>query len=159
MANKSINSINQMKYPLIPIIILLTMATACNKNDCGETISGLKSMESDYGCMNTKYTLVVDLQDNAKIIRSKEAYDSEVAGTCHPDIDFSRYDLVIGKQSSGNENDTILYDYRYACPKNEPTLTVDIIQYDVTKPDNVVYHAIVPKLGDEETLHIIVNVK
>ena len=116
-------------------------------------------MESDYGCENTKYSLVVDLQNNGKIIRSKEAYDTEVTGTCHPDIDFSKYDLVIGKQSSGNENDTIIYDYRYACPNNELTLTVDIIQSDATRPDNVVYHAIIPKLGDEETLNIIVNLK
>lgn len=135
------------------------MLISCKKNDCDEKILIAKHLESDYGCVNTKYSLVVDLQNNGKIIRSEEVYNTEVAGPCHPDIDFSKYDLVIGKQSSGNENDTILYDYRTACPDNEPTLTVDIVQSDATRPDNVVYHAIIPKLGDEETLHIIVNVK
>ena len=148
-----------MKYSLIFTIILLSILTSCKKNDCNEKILTAKHLESDYGCGDTKYSLVVDLQNNGKIIRSKEAYDTEVTGPCHPDIDFSKYDLVIGKQSSGNENDTILYDYRSVCPNNEPTLTVDIIQSAATRPDNVVYHAIIPKLGDEETLHIIVNVK
>jgi len=148
-----------MKYSLISSIILISIFTSCKKNDCTEKILPAKHLESDYGCENTKHSLVVDLQNNGKIIRSKEAYDSEVSGPCHPDIDFSKYDLVIGKQSSGNWNDTIYYDYRTTCPDNEPTLTVDIIQSLLTIPDNVVYHAIIPKLGDEETLHIIVNVK
>ena len=148
-----------MKNSLIFTIILFSILTSCKKNDCHEKILTAKHFESDYGCLNTKYSLVVDLQDNGKIIRSKEAYDTEVGGPCHPDIDFSKYDLVIGKQSSGNENDTIFYDYRSVCPNNEPTLTVDIIQSVFTKPDNVVYHAIIPKLGDEETLHLIVNIK
>lgn len=152
-------STNRMKYSLLLSIILLTILTFCRKNDCNDKILTAKYLESDYGCENTKYSLMIDIQNNNKIIRSKEAYDSEVAGPCHPDIDFSKYDLVIGKQSSGNENDTILYDYRWVCPIYEPTLTVDIIQSDVTRSDNVVYHAIIPKLGDEETLHIIVNVK
>lgn len=148
-----------MKYSPIFTIILLSILISCKKNDCDEKILIAKHLENDYGCVNTKYSLVVDLQNNGKIIRSKEAYDNEVSGPCHPDIDFSKYDLVIGKQSSGNENDTIIYDYRTACPNNEPTLTVDIIQSDATRPDNVAYHAIIPKLGDEETLHLIVNVK
>ncbi len=148
-----------MKYSLINTFIILSILISCKKNDCNEKILTAKHLESDYGCEDTKHNLVVDLQNNGKIIRSKEVYDSEVSGPCHPDIDFSKYDLVIGKQSSGNWNDTIYYDYRTTCPNNEPTLTVDIIQSLLTIPDNVVYHAIIPKLGDEETLHIIVNIK
>ena len=148
-----------MKLSIIFTLILLSSLTSCKKNDCNEKMLTTKNFESDYGCQSTKYSLAVDLQNSAKIIRSKEAYDSEVSGPCHPDIDFSKFDLVIGKQSSGNENDTILYDYRSACPNNEATLTIDIIQSLATRPDNVVYHAIIGKLGDEESLKIIVNVK
>jgi hypothetical protein len=148
-----------MKFSLILIFIFFSILTACKKDDCNEQVLTLKHFESDYGCQLTKYSLIINLQNDVKIIRSKEVYDSEVTGPCHPDIDFSKFDLVIGKQSSGNENDTILYDYRSVCPNNEATLTVDIIQADATRPDNVVYHAIISKLGDEENLNIIVNVK
>lgn len=58
---------------------------------------------------------------------------------------------VIGRQCTDNENDTILFDYRTVCSDGEPTITFDIIQSDATRPDNVVYHAINPKLGNEET--------
>jgi hypothetical protein len=67
-----------MKYSLIITIILLNILISCKKNDCNEKILTAKHLESDYGCENTKYSLVVDLQDNGKIIRSKEAYDTEV---------------------------------------------------------------------------------
>jgi hypothetical protein len=140
-------------------MFLLSFLASCKKNDCNEKILTTKHFESDYGCQPTKYSLVVDLQNRAKIIRSKESYDKEIAGPCHPEINFSIYDLVIGKQSSVNTNDTIIYDYRSVCPNNVATLTVDIVQSLLAEPDNVVYHAIIPKLGDEETLNIIVNVK
>lgn len=91
----------------------------------------------------------IDITNTYTIIRSKETYDAIVTGDCHPPIDFSIYDLVIGKQSSGNENDTIKYDLRRTCPDNELTLNVDIIKSLMTRPDNVVYHAVIPKLGDE----------
>lgn len=148
-----------MRYSLVLFLVLLSLVFSCKKNDCNEKVLTFKHFESDYGCVNTKYSLVVNLQDNGKIIRTKEEYDKEVSGPCHPDIDFSLYDLVIGKQSSGNENDTILYDYRTVCPDNILTLTVDIVLSDISRPDNVVYHAVIPKLGDEETLQVIINVR
>ena len=148
-----------MKSSLIFNIILLSILASCKKDNCNEVILTAEHFESEYGCENTKYSLEIIRQNNGKIIRSKAEYDAQIIGPCHPDIDFSRYDLVIGSQSSSNEIDTIFYDYRSACPNNELTLTVDIIQSLTTRPDNVVYHALIPKLGDEETLHIIVNVR
>jgi hypothetical protein len=148
-----------MKYSILLSLFLFCILISCKKNNCDEKTITTKHLESEYGCVNTKHSLVIDLVNDCKIIRSKEAYDSEVSGTCHPDIDFSLFDLVIGKQASGNWNDTILYDYRTACPDNELTLTVDIIQSAMTTPDNVVYHALIPKLGNEKTLNIIINVR
>jgi len=138
------------------IFVLLFACLACNQIKVCEEIQ-LATHHID--CENTKYSLKINIQNEYTIIRSKEAYDSKVTGDCHPTIDFSLYDLVIGRQSSGNENDTIKYDLRRTCPYNELTLNVDIIQSDATRPDNVVYHALIPKLGDEETLKIKINVK
>jgi hypothetical protein len=147
-----------MKYSIVVIAFIIGISS-CNKNDCKEELKPLKHFESESGCENTKHTLAIALHNNCTIIRSKNSYDSQVTGTCHPDIDFSIYDLVIGKQSSGNRNDTIMYDLRKTCPKGELTLTVDIIQSAITLPDSVVYHALIPKLGDEETLNVNINVR
>jgi len=138
------------------ILTLMFVGLACNQiKECED----VKLTTHHFDCENTKYSLKINTQNDYTIIRTKEAYDSKVTGDCHPIIDFSFFDLVIGKQSSGNENDTIKYDLRRTCPYNELTLNVDIIQSDATRPDNVVYHALIPKLGNEETLKIKINVK
>lgn len=136
------------------IVALLLLSAACNQiKECEEIPLTIHHFDCKMAWN------AVDIQNDYILIRSKEAYDSIVRGDCHPTIDFSLYDLVIGKQSSGNENDTILYDLRRTCPDHELTLTVDVIQSAATRPDNVVYHALIPKLGDEETLKVKINVK
>jgi hypothetical protein len=148
-----------MKNAILILVAAASILVSCKKNDCKESQLTTKHFETDYGCLSTKHALLIDLNNNAIIIRSKSDYDTKVSGVCHPDIDFSIYDLVIGKQSSGNFNDTILYDLKRTCPEKELTLTVDIVQSALTIPDNVVYHAIIPKLGDEETLNIKISIR
>jgi hypothetical protein len=147
-----------MKKTVLIFIVAASVLIYCKK-DCKESQLTTKHFETDYGCQDTKHSLIVDLNNTALIIRSKVDYDTKVTGVCHPDIDFSIYDLVIGKQSSANSNDTILYDYKRTCPDKELTLAVDIVQSAVRVPDNVVYHAIIPKLGDQETLNIKITVR
>ena len=148
-----------MKYPLLFIATTIWIFSCTEKDDCKELVIPTIHFESDYGCPDTRHSLIINLTDECIIIRSKESYDSQVSGSCHPEIDFTLYDLVIGKQSSGNNNASISYDFRKACPEQELILTVDLIQGLLTVPDNVVYHALIPKLGDEETLNIEINVK
>ena len=145
---------------IILIKAFLICILSCSKKDaCKEELLALKHFESDYGCDDTRHTLIIDLINDFTIIKSKEIYDIKVTGSCHPEIDFSLYDLIIGKQSSGNLNATISYDFRRACPENVLTLTVDLFQSLLTQPDNVVYHALIPKLGAKETLSVKINVK
>ena len=142
------------KMKNVILILLLFVSIACNHiKDCEE----IQLTTHHFDCEMTWNS--IDIQNDYIIIRSKEIYDTKVTGDCHPTIDFSLYDLVIGKQSSGNEIDTIKYDLRRTCPDNELTLTVDIIQSAATRPDNVVFHALIPKLGDEENLKVKINVK
>jgi len=133
--------------------------SSCNKNDCKEELRSTKHFESEFGCVNTKYDLLINLNNSVTVIRNKDDYDTKVLGTCHPEIDFTAYDLIIGKQATTYRNDTILYDFRIACPEDELTISVNIIQSDVNVADAVVFHAMIPKLGDEEPLYIVVNIK
>jgi hypothetical protein len=148
-----------MKSAISISLFLICILSCSKKDDCTEAVMTTRHFESDYGCVNTKFTLQIDLNNDAIIIRSKETYDSKVTGTCHPEIDFSLYDLVIGKQSTSNFNDTIIYDYRRTCPDKKLTLVVDLVQSDATMPSTVVYHAIIPKLGDKESLNIKLTVR
>ena len=148
----------KMKYTAVVLILIISLSS-CKKNDCKEELRSTKHFESEFGCVNTKHDLIINLTNNVMVIRSKDDYDTKVSGTCHPEIDFTLYDLVIGKQATTFRNDTILYDYRIACPEDQLSLSVDIIQSDVNVADEVVFHAMIPKLGDEEPLYIIVNIK
>jgi len=148
-----------MKNSFYIIAFLLCILSCSKKDNCKEELLTIKHFETENGCINTRFSLQIDLNNECTIIRSKDTYDSKVTGICHPSIDFTIYDLVIGKQSTGNFNDTILYDLSRTCPEKSLTLTVDVIQSDLTQPSTVTYHALIPKLSDEENLNVIINVR
>lgn len=140
----------------ILLIISVFIISSCGKNvECNEGLIPIHFLD----CSNSKYNLNIDISNDYTIIISTGRYDEEVTGTCHPNIDFSKYDLIIGTQSTPNENDTIKYDLRRVCPENELILTIDIIQSLATRPDNVVFHALVPKQKKTENIQVIVNVQ
>ena len=148
-----------MKNTILLSTLLICIMSCTKKDDCKEEIISIKNFETDYGCVNTRFNLNVNLNNECTVIRSKEDYDNQVSGTCHPEIDFSKYDLVIGKQSTGNFNDTVLFDLRRICPDKELTLTIDVIQLDITQPSTIVYHTLIPKLVDNETLNIFIKLE
>jgi hypothetical protein len=148
-----------MKKVIILSVIILSILSCKKEDDCEEVLLDVKNLETDYGCRNTKHTLVIDLINEVKIIRSMEDYDGEVSGPCHPDINFSENDLIIGKHILNNVNDTITYDYRRACPGENLTLTVELTQFATSLPDTVVYHAIIPKLDDGESVDINLTIR
>ncbi|HKK41994.1 MAG TPA: hypothetical protein VJ963_06270, partial [Bacteroidales bacterium] len=135
-----------MKKHLLLIALLAASMSCIKKEECRETPYPLFSFESDYGCANTKHSLNIDLLNTVKIIRDQAAYDAEVSGECHPDINFDVYNLVIGRQVTDNINDTITYELKNTCPGNELMLTINLIQSPAAGPDTLTYHALVQKL-------------
>jgi len=147
------------KIFILIIVLLCSLYSCLDENEkCKDEILSTKHFETEFGCIQTRFNLLIDLDNTYTVIRSNATYDELVSGICHPEIDFSKYDLVIGKQATGNLNDTVYYDYRRLCPDIDLTLTIDVITSDATQPSNITYHALIPKLGDEESIDIIVNV-
>lgn len=142
------------------ITTLAIMFSCSKKNDCEVVQFPIEHFESKFNCDNTKYisSLNINIYNNCKIITSQASFDSLVTGNCHPVIDFSKYDLVIGRQSTGNEYGSINYDLHRNCPEKELILTVDIIQSAATRPDNILYHALIPKLSPNDSLIVKVIV-
>lgn len=146
-----------MKRSLKSIAIILLMinfmVSSCKK-ECEEITYKVESLENLYGCTNTRYDIEIDLSDDALIISSQASFDSWIQGPCMPTIDFGKYDLIIGKKSTLSQVDTIYYEYKRDCPDQDLVLSIEIIQTPATAIDNVVFHALIPKLGDEETLFL-----
>jgi hypothetical protein len=141
------------EHTLIITLFLALAITSCKK-ECKEEFYDIESLENLYGCTNTRYDIEIDVSDNAVIISSQSSFDSMVEGPCQPTIDFGKYDLIIGKKSTLSQVDTIYYEYKRDCPDQDLVLSIEIIQIPDTPVDNVVFHALIPKLGDEETLFL-----
>ena len=139
--------------------MLLYCCTPIGQDPC-DTLLDIKNLESEYGCENTLYQLNITLSDTFTIIRSQESYEQQVTywqGNCDPDIDFSVFDLVIGHQSGGNLVYKIEYELIRVCQTKKLRLTVRILWGDATQPSFPTYHALIPKLRDEEDIEVIVE--
>jgi len=150
-----------MKYRIIIISILFLGIISCNSDDddCDDTILNITSLEIEYGCINTKYQMDIDLSENHMIIRNQLDFAEFVSGSCQPTIDFSVYDLVIGKKGLANGNSSIDYELIEDCKTGNQNLIVTFNQNETTEAPNLTYHALIPKLGDEQELNvdIIIN--
>lgn len=127
-------------------------------NDCENTTLIVTSLEETYDCVNTKYGLHIDLDDNFTLIRSQSEFTDLVSGNCQPTIDFTIYDLVIGKKHLINGNDTIGYDLLLNCETSTLELTVVFNQNLSDVAPNITYHALIPKLSATQTLTVDIQI-
>jgi len=145
-----------MKGLIYTALLMLSMISikSCS---CEEMILDVENFETLFGCNNTKYSLKLDIRNDYILIRNKSDFDEIVSGDCHPDIDFDIYDLVIGRQSSGSINDTIIYNLMQTCPGKDVLLTIGVYHGMGAMPSNVTYHALIPKLRSIKDLEVIID--
>ncbi len=145
-----------MKYRILIISILFLGIFSCKNDDddCTDTIINTTSLEIEYGCTNTKYQMDIELSENYMIIRNQLDFAEFVSGSCQPNIDFSVYDLVIGKKGLANGNSSIDYELIENCQTGNENLSVTFNQNETTEAPNLTYHALIPKLGDEQVLNV-----
>ncbi|MBD1420989.1 hypothetical protein [Sphingobacterium chuzhouense] len=139
------------------IISLVTLLVGCTKSEqCRSAKIGTESMETLYGCEHTERSLGIDLKDNHSIIRSQAQFDDLVTGSCADELDFEKYDLIIGKKQLSSGVEKIDYDYSRDC-NGKYTLNVKIKMNLTSEAPNITFHALVPKLGAAETVIVTVE--
>lgn len=147
-----------MKYGYLVAVYLLVVSPGCEKEQiCKSTELKTASLESVYGCENTTQALDIDLGDTFTVIRSQEDFERLVSGSCSPDIDFDRYDLIIGKQKLNSGVADVEYDYVRTCEGNL-VLEVEIERNLATVISNITYHALVDKVRMDESVKVKVSV-
>ena len=142
--------------------IFLSLLSSCDKDvDCQEQQSlPVTSLEQEYGCTDTRYGLAIDLSDDYTIIRSQSGFNDLVTGSsCKAEIDFSKYDLLIGKKRLSNGNVSIDYALTRVCPSNKLRLKATFNQDISAQAPNITYHALIPKLKGKESVDVEIEEK
>lgn len=146
-------SIDYEKSNTILRYYVLSLLSSCDKEaDCQEQQSlPVTTLKQEYGCTDTRYGLAIDLSDDYTIIRSQSGFDNLVtSNSCNPKIDFTKYDLLIGKRRLSNGNVSIDYALTRVCPSNKLRLKATFHQNISAEAPNITYHALIPKLKGEK---------
>lgn len=143
-------------FEFFAILLIAALSGSSCRKECQELVLKVESLEKVYGCTGTRNNIIIDLTNNAVIITNLTDFNSYVDGPCKPAVDFSKYHLLIGKKSTTHRVDTILYDYRADCPDRYKTMKVEIVLTAEAIPENVVYHALIPKLTDDEGISLTI---
>lgn len=135
---------------LLGLVFLSGCESSNSNDDCTPQALPVKSLETEYGCVNTKNQLynIVDA-NNFIIIRNQSDFDSKTDDiNCRPQIDFDTYDLILGKKQLTSGNQSIQYQYMDNC--TEKKLIVTFIQDATMVAPTIIYHALIPKLAANE---------
>jgi hypothetical protein len=142
----------KQKLQLLSAILVILFAVACEKENASETTPPcdgnplvIKTLESEYGCTNTKNSMQINLQDTFTVIKTAAAFTQQVSGTCTPAIDFTAYDLIIGKKTLTTGNQSIAYEAKINCTTEKLELKVIFNQNVAGNAPNLTYHILVPK--------------
>lgn len=141
--------------------LLLSGCVTCegDTEPCADTPVAFTSLEKEYGCTNTPRQLSVNLPQTYTVVRSQVEFDQQVTGDCHPQVDFTKYDLVIGNAGSSSGSSTITYAYQRECETGQSVLKV-VFKAGMTNDAPILtYHALVPKLAPQETVRVEVEMK
>jgi hypothetical protein len=138
-----------MKIYFVSLIVLFLFDSCSTSNEkiCDTDISNkIASVETIYGCTNSINSLQLIEPANYLIIEDKATYDLKVIGTCHPEIDFNKYNLIIGNVLTENKISSLKYKLYGSCEPNFYKLVVTVTKDKGQVPiDSSVYHILVPK--------------
>ncbi|MGK6350673.1 hypothetical protein [Parapedobacter sp. DT-150] len=142
------------------LIAALYLFAACEKNEvCNSpTQLAVENLETLFGCQYTTHQMHIDLTETHTIIRSQNDFENRVTGNCMREIDFGKYDLVIGKKRLTSGVHEIRYDYTRDCDGTH-NLKVEIQHNAASEAPNITYHALVPKLAPSQTVNVTVESK
>lgn len=144
------------------VCVPFLFSTQCDEDDsyCPDETLETESLETLYDCENTKYQMDIELSDDYIVLEDQETFNNLVTGSCMPEIEFTTYNLLIGKQGLTSGNTSIQYALsRNICTSNQWELTVQFNQNATAEAPNLTYHALIPNTinSDDIGVNIIIN--
>ena len=147
------------KFLLISILSLAVFSCNDDDNDCVDSVYVTTSLEEEYGCANTESEMYVPSapENTFTVITNQEDFDSQVEGTCKPDIDFEAYDLIIGNYVLNSGYTNITYELSEDCDSQALELDVDFYITDEVITQDVTYHVLTPKITNIASLTVDID--
>lgn len=148
----------KIKVNLIIICIISSVCLiSCNNDDdsCSNERVEFRNIEDVSNCQETLWDLTLNTVEDYLIIRNQEEFEQFViAQNCTIEIDFTRYDLIIGSHYISPEAS---FDYEVInnCEENYLYVFVKLLNNQPSEIENkAVYHVLVPKLENGQTVQI-----
>jgi len=136
--------------------VFLILFSCSSDEDCVPTIIGTTNLELQYDCLSTTATVDIDLENTYTIIRNQDDYDTLVSGSCDVEIDFTRFDLLIGKEQLTTGFDGISYFMFLECEDNSLQLEISIGLTEAIVSPNITYHVLFPKFVIERDVAVTI---
>ncbi|MBZ9632181.1 hypothetical protein LB465_15470 [Salegentibacter sp. LM13S] len=136
------------------LFTLIIVVFSCSKKDnCTSNKINITSLENEYGCPDIRYS-DVDIEENYLIISNQESFEELNMVSCTPEINFSKYDLIIGKKSLSQGNQSINYELSKSCVTQNLILKVIFTQNEAAVALTVTYHVLIPKLENQQIISV-----
>lgn len=146
-------------FHIVIVLIITNFFLSCNDpdNPCYNDLSNkVGTVESIYNCTNTVSTIELSTNDQYKIITNTEDYDALVEGDCHPNIDFTQYNLIIGSIFNESKINLKKYTFIKSCEPNDYKLTINYGFFTSSADDlKQTYAILIPKEYQIDTLKVI----
>jgi hypothetical protein len=149
-----------MQKTFLTMLLIVTICSAfkCNKEDeniaCSSGPLVIKSLETEYGCINTPMQMNISLSNTYRLINSQAEFANLVTGSCLPTIDFAQYTLLIGKQTLNGGLSNISYEANKDCSTGGYVVNVTITKNLALQAPNVTYHLLLPKIQNSSLVQV-----
>lgn len=129
------------------LFLLLSLTGAGCEDDDNDDNGKLIEREfykfSDFGCENISWHLKSEYEQNHYVISSLQELEGYIESDCTPQIDFSKYIVIIGSKSF--TTGVSVYDEKVEENNSEIVYTVTFLTNEATVAQRVNYHVVVEK--------------
>jgi|GEM_PF-5744843 len=103
------------------IILIIVLSTGCSKDECcvSKDITSLTvDVSTLKNCKDAALNMQISSSEQYLIIGNEVEYNNDVIGTCHPHIDFTQQQLIIGHFFSKKNVLKFNYTFYKSCEPN-----------------------------------------
>jgi hypothetical protein len=144
----------------IVLVLLFIIGVACLKKKEANTEKLIEKQFfrfSNFGCTNVLWNFRPGFSDDHYIVNSQQELENYISIDCVPQIDFSKYFMVIGQKSFTTGVSRV--DEKLEENDNEIVYTITILTNITAIAQGVNYHAIIEKPAGQKNIRVELIIK